>query len=251
VPHRFYIPGLDPAAGVVPLPPDEAAHLQRVLRLRPGAIVQVFDGGGQEWRAEVTSVTRRDATVHLLDRLEPVSEPAVAVTMVTAILKGEKMDAVIRDTVMLGAAAIRPLVTARTEVTPASLARRSRLERWHRIAVASAKQSGRATVPPILPWQTFDAYLSSDPDVDVRLMLVEPGAGVTARPLAAVAPPRRAAVLVGPEGGWTDSEIARALEAQVEPVRLGARTLRADSVPLVALAMCYALWEDRREESSR
>jgi 16S rRNA (uracil1498-N3)-methyltransferase len=222
-----------------------------VLRLRPGAIVQVFDGSGQEWRAEVRTVTRRDAAIRLLERLEPVSEPAVAVTVVTAILKGEKMDAVIRDTVMMGAAAIRPLVTARTEVPPATLTRRSRLERWHRIAVASAKQSGRATVPPILPWQTLDAYLASDPGADVRLMLVEPGAGVMARPLAAVAPPRRAAVLIGPEGGWTDREIARAMEAQVECVRLGARTLRADSVPLIALAMCYALWEDRREASSR
>ncbi len=216
-----------------------------MLRLRPGAVVQVFDGRGREWRAEVTNVTRDGASVRVLERLEPAPEASVAVTLVMTVLKGDKMDAAVRDAVMLGAAAIRPVVAARSEVGLANLGRQSRLERWQRIAVASAKQCGRAVVPPIHPWQTLEAYLgSAASEEEVRLLLVEPAAGVAARRLRDLPRPERAAVLVGPEGGWTGAEIARALEAGVTPVRLGGRTLRADAVPLVALASCQILWEE-------
>ena len=157
--HRFFAPAFDPGDEVVTLPREEAEHLTRVLRLGVGDTVAVFDGRGHEWLARVSGALRRDVTVQLLSRLEPAEEPAVPIALVQAVLKGEKMDDVIRDAVMLGAAAIQPIVTARTEVTVSALIKGARLDRWRRVALASVKQSRRAVVPEIRTPLTLDTYL--------------------------------------------------------------------------------------------
>ena len=139
---------------------------------------------------------------------ESAAEARVAVTLVQAVLKSDKMDDVVRDAVMIGVAAIQPIVTARSEVTRASIERGRRRERWERVAVSSAKQCGRAVVPVILEPEPFDAIATL---VDERqlpgpaLMLVEPQAGADAISLRELdgRPPREASLLIGPEGGWT------------------------------------------------
>jgi 16S rRNA (uracil1498-N3)-methyltransferase len=242
--YRFFVPELDPRERVVTLPADEARHLGRVLRLGPGAIVSVFDGRGGEWEAEVAEVGRDTATVGLKAALEPAPEPRVPITLLLSVLKGEKMDDVVRDAVMLGVAAIRPIVTTRTEVSLAALLRGQRAERWRRIAIASTKQCGRAVVPAIAEPETVEATLSRSP-ASARLALVEPGAtGIAVRQLRDVDPPLSAEVLVGPEGGWTAEELARIDAAGGIGLRLGGLTLRADAVPLVALVALQTSWGD-------
>src|SRR2546426_853413 len=120
LPHPVFAPALAACAAgddTVALPRDEAEHLTRVLRLSVGDTVAVFDGRGHEWLARVSGAVRRDVSVQLISRLEPAAEPNVPLTLVQAVLKGEKMDEGIRDAVMLGAAAIQPIVTAHTQVT--------------------------------------------------------------------------------------------------------------------------------------
>ncbi len=143
--HRFFAPSLDPGDETVVLPRDEAEHLTRVLRLTPGDTVAVFDGRGNEFLARVAAASRRDVRLQVLSRLEPPPEPLVALTLVQAVLKGEKMDDIVRDAVMLGVSAIHPIVTKRTETTVAALIRGARMDRWRRVALASVKQSRRAT----------------------------------------------------------------------------------------------------------
>src|SRR5690242_6204054 len=117
--HRFFAPALDPGDVEVVLPRDEAEHLTRVLRLGPGDTVSVFDGRGREFLARVVSAVRRDARVQLLTRVDPPPEPAVPITIAQAVLKGDKMDDIVRDAVMLGAAALQPIVSTRVETTVA------------------------------------------------------------------------------------------------------------------------------------
>src|SRR5581483_1531674 len=105
--HRFFAPALDPGDDTVLLPRDEAEHLTRVLRLGVGDTVAVFDGRGHEFLARVASAIRRDVRVQLLSRVDTPPEPSVALTLVQAVLKGEKMDDVVRDAVMLGVSAIQ------------------------------------------------------------------------------------------------------------------------------------------------
>ena len=248
--HRFFAPSLDPGDETVILPRDEAEHLTRVLRLTSGDTVAVFDGRGHEFLARVTSAGRRDVQLQILSRLEPPPEPAVALILVQAVLKGEKMDDVVRDAVMLGVAAIQPVVTKRSEATVAALLRGARVERWRRVALASAKQSRRAVLPEIRRPLTFENALGEP--VGTGLMFVEPGAealpeapGVESIGVLRRDPvPAQVTIWIGPEGGWDLSEQLAARARNIRLLSLGSRTLRADAVPVAAISVLQFLWND-------
>lgn len=243
---RFYAPEAAKPGDVVALPEDEAQHLTRVLRLHGGDAVRVFNGRGDEFEAIVDEASKSGVRVRVGARQAAAAEPTVSVTLAQAVLKGDKMDDVVRDAVMIGVAAIQPIVTTRTEVTRTALARSSRVERWQRIAVSSTKQCHRAVVPPVLPTCDFGDLLAALTKIRLpnpAFMLVEPGPATDVAPLRDVdhATPREATVIVGPEGGWTSEEIALGAEA-CRLVTLGTRTLRADAMATVALAVLFTKW---------
>lgn len=265
---RFYVPDLDAAAASVPLPDDEAEHLVRVLRLGTGAEIEVFDGRGGLWRAEVVGAGKRSASVRAIAPVTPAPELGLPIVLVISILKADKMDGVVRDAVMLGATGIRPVVSDRSEISLATVEKSQRVARWQRIAVSSAKQCGRAVVPIVAPACTMASYLAT-PGSEVRLICVEPSAdadsagqrvasagphssnlvgppfmGGRVSPVQAIAKPVVAHVIVGPEGGWTPAEMTAALAAGAVPVSLGGRTLRADAAPLVALTALLTTWSE-------
>jgi len=237
---------MDPGDEIVALPRDEGEHLRRVLRLGVGDTVTVFDGRGHEWLARVASVVRRDVRVQLVARADAAAEPQVPVTVAQAVLKGDKMDDVIRDAAMLGAAAIQPVVTTRAETTIAALMRGARVDRWRRVALASVKQARRAVLPEIRVPLTLEHVLE-EPASALRLMLVEPSAAADVEPLSAIQRlpiPADVTVFIGPEGGWTEHEWRLAQTHSVRLVTLGRRTLRADAVPVAALSVLQFLWGD-------
>jgi 16S rRNA (uracil1498-N3)-methyltransferase len=236
---------MDAGDEIVTLPRDEAEHLTRVLRLAAGDTVSVFDGRGHEFLARVASAVRRDVRVEILSRVDAAAEPGVAMTLAQAVLKADKMDEVIRDAVMLGAAAIQPIVTKRTESTVAALLKGARLDRWRRIALASVKQSGRAVVPEIRMPLTIETLLD-EPAMALRMMLVEPGAPANVEPVSVLqreATPSHATLFVGPEGGWIEPEWTAAAARGIRLITLGPRTLRADAVAIAALSVLTYIWE--------
>lgn len=242
---RFFVPDLDPASGQARLPPDESRHLTRVLRLREGATVSAFDGRGHEFLARVTNARGTLVTIALLEPVEPAAGPIVPFVLVQGVIKGGAMDEIVRDATMMGAAIIQPVVTAHTAVKPAFAKRGENVERWRRIAVASAKQSRRATLPDVRePVGLEAAFQAHAPDL--ALMFVEPSAGRDTRSLRTFVGsrrPDRAALIVGPEGGWSDEELTRAEARGAALVTLGQLTLRAESVPMAAMAVFSMLWE--------
>jgi 16S rRNA (uracil1498-N3)-methyltransferase len=245
---RFYTPLALKSGDIVELPEDEGEHLARVLRLEAGAAVRVFNGRGAEFAAVVDRVRKGRVHVRIGDASEPAPEPRVAVTLAQAVLKGDKMDDVVRDAVMMGVGAVLPVLTARTEVTRATIDRGRRRERWARVAVAAAKQCGRATVPPILDARTFDDLVSALSTMTMPgpgLMFVEPSAMRDALPVSELAaqPPRETTVVIGPEGGWTPEEVERG-SGVCRLVALGGRTLRADAMAVVALSALFAVWRE-------
>lgn len=239
---RFLAESLDPHAGTARLSEDEARHLSQVLRVAVGDEVGVFDGRGREFRARVERVARDGADLRLLEEIAAAPEPAVPVTLAQAVIKGEKMDDVIRDATMMGVAAVEPLLT---EHTAAHVAPGRAPARWRRIAIASAKQSRRAVVPAIGSGRTLEDWIVED-RAALRLLLVEPAAGVGSHPLSTIAGdrPASASLLVGPEGGWSPREIDSAVRAGCVPITLGRRTLRADAVPIVAIGLLQFVWGD-------
>jgi 16S rRNA (uracil1498-N3)-methyltransferase len=241
---RFFAPAAGVPGDRILLPVDEAEHLTRVLRLSNGDRVRVFNGRGAEFEAVVDTANREAVCLTIGPPCTPAPEPRVAITLAQAVLKGDKMDDVVRDAVMIGVAAIQPLVTARSETSIAALTRGRRRERWERIVVSSAKQCGRAVVPPIAePRQFVDSASSSNLDFPAPVFtLVEPNAsaGVSLVNVEPTIPPR-ATLVIGPEGGWTAEEL-QAAAALGTLVTLGQRTLRADAMAIVALSAMFARW---------
>jgi 16S rRNA (uracil1498-N3)-methyltransferase len=245
---RFFVPGHYAAGDQIDLPDEEAQHLLRVLRLRVGDAVAIFNGRGREFRAVVSLAAKHAARVVVGQPRPSVPEPHVAVTIAHAALKGDKMDDVVRDAVMIGAAVLQPIVTTRTEVSLSALERGRRVDRWNRVAVSSIKQCGRAVIPPVLEPIPFDALVDALRAVTLpqpALMLVEPAAQGVAVPLTELdsSRPREATIIIGPEGGWTPDEIDKGAGVS-RLVRIGGRTLRADAMATVALAALFTLWKE-------
>jgi len=235
-----FLAAIDRASGTARLSGEEARHLSQVLRLRAGDEIAVFDGAGAEFVARVEQIARDGALARLGEARTPAAEPAVLLTLAQAVLKGEKMDDVVRDATMMGVAGVEPLVT---EHTAAHLKPGRAPERWRRIAIASAKQCGRAVVPRIGDGTPLADWIVRDRS-DVRVLLVEPSATVSGHPASTLGPsrPASATILIGPEGGWSAAEIASAVAAGYIPITLGRRTLRADAIPIVALGVLQYLW---------
>lgn len=235
--HRVYAPEATPP--IVVLPPAEAHHVGRVLRLRAGEEVVVFDGRGREWRGRLVAAERGAASVELIAERPAIPEPAVAITLAVGLLKGDHLDTVVRDATALGVAAIAPLSTARVAIPDRARQTRAR-ERWTRVAIAAAKQCGRAVVPSIEDVTSLAGLLSQAGGTEV-FCCVEPGSrGVLGE--AGQSRPARALVLVGPEGGWAETEVARCRAAGAVALDLGPRILRAELAPAVALSLLWARW---------
>lgn len=241
MPPRFFAPALAGLDAPVRLPAGEAAHLSRVLRLAAGDTVAVFDGRGAEYLARVERAGRDGVVVRPCERVAPAAEPAVALTVAPALLKGRRFDDVVRDAAMVGASAVQPLTTARTASPPRDA------ERWSRIAVASAKQCRRAVVPEVRPPRSLDWLLGRDGSA-VRLLLAEPGAAdggaATLGALAREPRPASATLAVGPEGGWNADEVRAAADAGFRVVTFGRLTFRADAVVACASAVLFYIWGD-------
>jgi 16S rRNA (uracil1498-N3)-methyltransferase len=245
---RFFVPEAQAPGELVTLPEEEGQHLTRVLRLGAGAVVRVFNGSGDEFESVVEAAAKDGVRVRLGDARAPAPEANLQITLAQAVLKGDKMDDVIRDAVMIGAKAIRPILTARTETTAAILEKGRRQDRWERIAISAATQCGRAVVPPILEPFTFEGlidFLLHKWLAGPSIMLLEPGASKNAVPFTelAVEPPNAVTVVVGPEGGWTSEEI-EAAGVVCRLVTMGGRTLRADAMGLIAISAAYSRWKE-------
>jgi 16S rRNA (uracil1498-N3)-methyltransferase len=243
---RFYVPGLDPSRDETILPSDESHHLVRVMRLVAGDEIAIFDGEGHEFQARVVRADRHGAAVAIGEPILATPEPAVPTVLVQAVLKGDKMDAVVRDATMAGVARIVPIVTERSLVGLNALARGHAHERWQRVAVASAKQCRRARLPAIDPPRPVSEWLQA-PFNGRRLLLVEPSSdahSVQHMRAALMGPiPPAVACIVGPEGGWSTAEREAAVSAGCVLASLGQMTLRADAVGLVAVSIVNFAFE--------
>jgi 16S rRNA (uracil1498-N3)-methyltransferase len=244
-PRFLALPPADRSRLVV-LSDEEAHHAHRVLRLDRGDRVRVFDGVGHEWAGTIHEIGPKRVAVAIDRAVEVAPEPPAEVTLAVGLLKGDQMDTVVRESTMLGAAAIIPLLSARV-VAPARARVEAARERWRRVAVQSSKQCGRAVVPIVRDPAGLEAVLA-DATYDVRVMLAEPGTDVRADRRPEPPAPRasherpRALLLVGPEGGWTADEVRLAASLGAQLWRLGPRTMKAETAPTVALAALWTLW---------
>ena len=224
--------------------PDAAAHhALRVLRLALGDPLTLFTGMGGEFAATLVRADKKHAGVRI-DRFDDIEREArLQVTLAQGIAANDAMDYAVRKAVEMGAAALQPLLTARSARFPEDARGDKRLAHWRQIAVAACEQCGRNRVPPVHEVATLPAWLAARPAGRPGLMLA---------PQASVALPAWPAptgpfdLLIGPEGGVTEDELARAARAGMTAVRLGPRVLRTETAGTAALAAVHALWGDFR-----
>ena len=210
-----------------------ANHVSRVLRLRPGDPLILFDDAGGEYAATVEALTRDAVRVTVGEYLDVNRESPLHVTLAQGISRGERMDVVVQKATELGVKRIVPVLTERTVVRLNATQAANRLRHWRAIAIAACEQCGRNRLPEITPPMSLQDFLVSDYPSGLRLVL-SPEGGLTARELPASP---AATLLVGPEGGLSDAERSAALAAQFTGMVLGPRILRTETAALAALAV--------------
>jgi 16S rRNA (uracil1498-N3)-methyltransferase len=236
--RRLFVPAERLAGARLVLADEDHQHVARVLRARAGDRLTLFDGAGAEVDAEVARVGKRDTELVLGARRAgaPTAAP-VAITLLVAPPRGERMDLLVQKSTELGVARIVPVIAERSVARPEP----ARRARWEKIAREAARQCGRADVPRVDgPVALAAALAASDlPATRFALWEGERGQSLRARLAAAPAPPA-AALLVGPEGGLPPEEIAAAAGAGFVPTSLGPRILRVETAAIVAVALVQA-----------
>lgn len=209
-------------------------HL-RTLRLGPGERVVLFDQDGAEHEVELSRVAARAAEGIIVATRHPHREPAFALVLAPALLKGDRMDLVVEKATELGVRRIVPVLTRHV------VARGGRVDRWRRIAASAAEQSGRTQVPTIdAPVELMALVRAVWPPLRVLAWEGERAVAFESLPTAAGA----AIAVVGPEGGFAADEVAAARDAGFATVALAPRILRAETAAIVTAALCLHRWGD-------
>jgi 16S rRNA (uracil1498-N3)-methyltransferase len=238
---RFYVSVALTAQTTLALPEAAAHHAARVLRLRSGDAVTLFNGTGGEYAARITAIGKHDVTV-AIERHDPVErESPLQVTLVQAVSSGERMDLTIQKAVELGVSRIVPVESERCVVRLKGERAEKRVAHWRQVVVSACEQCGRNRIPEVRMILPFDVWLAADENAAQRWVLL-PGARTALRDLPR--PDKPVELLVGPEGGLTDAEAEAAQRAGFRPVRLGPRVLRTETAAPALLAALQALWGD-------
>lgn len=236
---RFHFPGRLPAAGTLELPDALAHHAVRVLRLRDGDRIVLFDGEGGE--AEATLQVRgKAAWAQVEARREVDRESPLQIVLVQALASSDKMDWVVQKAVELGVSAIQPVQAERSVLRLAGERAEKRQSHWQQVAVAACEQCGRNRIPEVQPLQPLAHWLAAHRGM-LNYVLAPGGVASFAEEPA---PQQPVHVLVGPEGGWSDAEMAAFDAAGCRRVRLGPRVLRTETAGLAAIATLQARWGD-------
>jgi len=240
--HRLRLPAARLQTGRIRLEGAELHYLRDVLRLRRGARVEVFDGEGRSFEAELATIGPGGADLVLGDASPQRHESPLELTLAVAVAKAAKLDWVVEKATELGVTRIIPFACERAI---AAIERgTSRIERWRRIAVAAAAQCGRVRCPEVLATESFAGLMRLATSHDRAVLFSASGGGSLGdREARAV---RSVVVVTGPEGGFSADEVAQAARLGFSLATLGPRVLRAETAAIVAVALAQHRWGDLR-----
>jgi 16S rRNA (uracil1498-N3)-methyltransferase len=223
------------------LPEAAAYHVARVLRLRAGAALVAFDGRGSDFRCEILTVEGDKVRIRVGARVPGLPESPLRITLVQSISRSERMDWTLQKATELGVSVIVPVISARSVVRLDEQQAAKKLRHWQAIVAGACEQCGRSVAAEVRPAQDLGTYLAGAQREGQRLVL-SPSGPASLAGLTSVG--ARVELLIGPEGGLEDAELAAATQAGFAPVRLGPRVLRTETAGIVALAVLQAMWGD-------
>lgn len=223
------------------LPDSAAHHAQRVLRLKAGDKVTLFNGDGHDYVCELLRVSKEGVSAKISGQTLIERESPLNVTLAQCISSGDRMDLTLQKSVELGIARIQPLAAERSVVKLSGERAEKRLQHWQNVVISACEQSGRAFVPKVLPPMPLLHWLAQQDDYTLKLILNP----FTERRLHDLAQPQGPiCLLIGCEGGFAPGEVTAALHAGFTDVKLGPRILRTETAGLAALTALQTLWGD-------
>jgi 16S rRNA (uracil1498-N3)-methyltransferase len=221
--------------GDMDLPERAARHVQ-VLRLQPGVQITLFDGAGGEWQAVITDMRKRVA-VHVQTHHAIERESARHITLAVGMPANDNMDWLVEKATELGVSAIQPLLCERSVLRLSGERAEKKLAHWRNVAIAACEQCGRNRVPQMHAIQALKAFLSASNKPLAKYVLSPSADAGVLESLTKTTTTESMVFLSGPEGGLSEQEELQALNAGFSPLCIGARVLRAETAPLVVLAL--------------
>lgn len=235
--HRVFVERAFAAGEQFELPEDAAHHIGTVLRAKTGQPLELFNEG-VEAQAEVIEANRKRVLVQVTAVAERNTDSPLAIHLAIGISRGERMDYVLQKSTELGVASITPMFTERCEVKLSGERLEKKVEQWRKIVIGACEQSGRTRLPHINAPQTLAQVLQSDQSAQ-RFVLHHRSDGKLS-----TEPPASVLLLIGPEGGLSEAEIAQAQASNARALTLGPRILRTETAPLVAMSILQYQWGD-------
>lgn len=240
IPRIFHSQVLVPNTSII-LDDNAGRHVAKVLRLGNGAPLRLFDGQGGEFNALIKEIGKREVIVTVGEHRAIEVESPLIVTLAQGISKGERMDFTIQKAVELGVQRIVPLDTERSVVNLKGERRDKKLDHWRGVIISACEQCGRNTLPELLPMQSLNSWLTT-PQAGTGLLLDHRAQGT----VTTLEQPTAFTLLIGPEGGLSETERTKAYEAGYTGLCLGPRVLRTETAALTALAVLQSQWGDLR-----
>ncbi len=218
---------------------EDRKHILKVLRLNIGDCVEISDGCGYVYIAEIQSISESAIDLKLLEKRKSEAEPDVKITLFQSIPKSDKMEIIIQKTVELGITEIVPVISRRTVVRLHSKNEQKKLERWRKIASEAAKQCKRGIIPNVHPPISFEQMLEQICQYDFVVIPYEKEKELGLKDLLKNRGPawKKIGIVIGPEGGFAEEEISTAKRAGAVSVTLGPRILRTETAGFVALSI--------------
>ncbi len=238
--RRIYTPQALSVGTTFELDESAASHISRVLRMRAGEQIRVFNGDGWFYIAQLKEVGKRKVSVSIENRIAGTAESTLMTHLGQVLSKGERMDYAIQKATEMGVQTITPLTSERCDVRLNAERGAKRLQHWQHVAISAAEQCGRAIVPEIRPIQNVNTWIQDLNSEELGLVLHHR----TNQSLDSLASPTKVRLLIGPEGGLTTEEISMAEAKGFVATTLGKRVLRTETAPVAALSIIQWLWGD-------
>lgn len=215
------------------------SYVIKVLRLREGDTIILFNGDGREYEARLADVSKRTACADITEMSEPVRESHLQIEVGQGLSRGERMDYAVQKATELGVARFVPLFTDRCEVRLDTQRSEKRQRHWQQVAISACEQCHRTRIPELSSPTTLTDWINNV-EADLKLVLHHH----SEQPLQEMTPPKSVALLIGPEGGLTEAEVEAAQAAGFKAVTFGPRVMRTETAPIAACAILNYLWGD-------
>jgi 16S rRNA (uracil1498-N3)-methyltransferase len=241
---RFYVPNPRIEQELLKVEGSEVRHIRRVLRLKVGDRLVIFDGSAKEYEGIIVEESPSSVVIRVEGIFSPPKESPLEITLAQSLLKGEKMEYLIQKATELGIKKIIPFFSSRSVPLLDKSKKLRRYHRWEKIAIEACKQCGRIAVPKVEPLQNYSEMLGMAPSEALRLILWEKEGQGLKEVLKESKGRTNIFFMVGPEGGMSDEEVGEAKTAGFIPITLGNRILRSETAGLCLLSVLQYEWGD-------